>query len=94
MVIWSAKGIQQGDVIATFLFSNTYAPILERILTRLQDLSPDAQLWAILDDTTATIPVQLAVQAFQIFTVELATINIRTAPRKSHILVAADRAPQ
>ena len=86
-IILSAEGIQQGDVIATFLFSNTYGPLLERILLRLQALSREAQVWAILDDITATFPVQLAAQAFAIFTEELSMINIRMVARKSHILV-------
>ena len=86
-IILSAEGIQQGDVIATFLFSNTYGPLLERILLRLQALSREAQVLAILDDITATFPVQLAAQAFAIFTEELSMINIRTVARKSHILV-------
>ena len=40
------------------------------------------------------VPMHLAAQAFFIFTEELATINIRTVARKSHILVAADRVTQ
>ena len=82
MDIWSAEGIQQGAVIATFLFSNTYASVLERILTRLQEVSRESQVWVILNDMTATVPIHLAAQAFTIFTEELATLNICTLPRK------------
>ena len=41
-IIPSAEAVQQGDVIVTFLFSNTYGPLLERILFRLQALSTEA----------------------------------------------------
>ena len=55
-IIWSRKGIQQGDVIATFLFSDIYAPILENIYRRTSPLCSTMQLFAILDDITFTAP--------------------------------------
>ena len=86
-IIWSREGVQQGDVIATFLFSNTLAPTLYNIYTRITPLCPTAQLLAILDDITLTGPVHLTTTFFQICTEELASLGIRTVPRKSHVLV-------
>ena len=89
-IIWSREGIQQGDVIATFLFSNIYAPILENIYRRASPLCSTMQLFAILDDITFTAPVHLLSAIFVICTEELSTINIRTVPRKSHILTSPE----
>ena len=89
-IIWSREGIQQGDVIATFLFSNIYAPILENIYRRASPLCSTMQLFAILDDITFTAPVHLLSAIFAICTEELSTINIRTVPRKSHILTSPE----
>ena len=48
------------------------------------------QLFAILDDITFTAPVHLLSAIFVICTEELSTINIRTVPRKSHILTSPE----
>ena len=45
------------------------------------------QVFARLDDITITAPVHLLSDIFQICSEELAVINIRTVPRKSHILL-------
>ena len=81
-IIWSREGVQQGDVIATFLFSNLYSPALENIYRRASTLCPTIQLFAILDDITFTAPVQLLQNIFRICSEELSSINIRTVPRK------------
>ena len=86
-IIWNREGVQQGDVIATFLFSNTLAPTLYNIYTRITPLCPTAQLLAILDDITLTGLVHLTTTFFQICTEALASLGIRTVPRKSHVLV-------
>ena len=86
-IIWSREGVQQGDVLATFLFANVFAPILGKIYTRVILLCPSFQLFAILDDITMTAPVHLLGRMFQICTEELAMVNIRTVPRKTRILI-------
>ena len=85
--ILSREGVQQGDVIATFLFTLLYAPVLLSIFNRMHSLCSSIQLFAILDDITFTGPAHLSAIMFDICTQELATINILTVPRKSHLLV-------
>ena len=86
-IVFSREGMQQEDVIAWFLFSNTLAPALTNIYQRVLPLCSTVQLLAILDDITLTGPVQLAAQFFQMCTEELAVLGIRTVPRKSYLLI-------
>ena len=86
-IIFSREGVQQGDVIATFLFSLVFQPVLHRIYDRAHTLCPTIQVFAILDDITMTAPINLLQMMYTICTEELLLINIRTVPRKSHILV-------
>ena len=85
--ILSREGVQQGDVIATFLFSLVFQPVLHRIYDRAHALCSTIQVFAILDDITMTAPINLLQTVYTICTEELLHINIRTVPRKSHILV-------
>ena len=86
-IIFSREGVQQGDVIATFLFSLVFQPVLERIYVRASALCNTIQVFAILDDITMTAPVHLLQQIYLICTEELGVINIATVPRKSHALI-------
>ena len=81
-IIWSREGIQQGDVIATFLFSNLYSRVLQNIYDRAASLCPSFQLFAILDDITSTAPVQLLATIFGICTEELIAVNIQLSQGK------------
>ena len=90
--ILSREGVQQGDVIATFLFTLIYGPVLHNIFTRMHAICSSIQLFAILDDITFTAPTTLASRMFAICTEELASINISTVPNKTHLLInASDR---
>ena len=86
-VIWSSQGVQQGDVLSSFLFSIILNPILEIIETTLAEYDPRAQVLAILDDITINIGAASAALAFETATAALRDINIQTVPRKSHILL-------
>ena len=79
--------MQQGDILATFIFSNVFAPVLKKIISRAILLCLTFQLFAILDEITFTAPVQLLHDIFRICSEELSSINIRTVPKKSHILI-------
>jgi len=85
--ILSREGVQQGDVIASFLFTLLYGPVLHNIFTRMHAISNSIQLFAILDDITFTAPANLSSIMFTICTEELSRVNITTVPRKSHLLI-------
>ena len=46
-IIFSREGVQQGDVIATFLFSNIYTPVLENIYRRTTEQCHTVQVFEI-----------------------------------------------
>ena len=83
----SREGVQQGDVIASFLFTLLYAPVLLNIFNRIHALCSSVQLFAILDDITFTGPAHLSEEMFEICSQELASVNILTVPRKTHLLI-------
>ena len=70
--IMSREGVQQGDVIASFLFTLLYAPVLLNIFNRIHALCSSVQLFAILDDITFTGPAHLSEEMFKICSQELA----------------------
>ena len=78
--------MQQGDVIATFLFSLVFQPVLQHIFTRAHALCSTVQVFAILGDVIMTAPIHVLEAIYQICSEELLSINIRTVPRKLHIL--------
>ena len=85
--ILSRAEVQQGCVIATFLFTLIYGPVLHNIFTRMHAICNSIQLFAILDNITFTAPTNLASRMFAICTEELAAINISTVPNKTHMLI-------
>ena len=85
--IMGREGVQQGDVIANFLFTLLYALVLLNIFNRMHTLCSSVQLFAILDEITFTGPAHLSERMFEICTEELVAINILTVPRKTLLLI-------
>ena len=85
MVIISSEGCQQGDPVAQFVFSLAEGPVLMTICTHTSRLDNRCCLFAVHDDITAVVPLNLVDKVYFIVSQELKTISLVIVPRKSQL---------